>query len=276
MRDNISYKRLVVLYFSPTGNARKVAVAAGQKIADMLELPLEQMSFTLPKERERGFSFGPEDLVVCITPVYAGRLPNKMLPFIQEGIKGNGATAVTMNVFGNRNYDNAPIEFYNEMKKNGFKVVGVAAVPTEHVFLESIGQGRPNAQDMAEVLDFAGRVADKILAGNPSTELDVPGSYPAPYYIPLGVDNQPVQFLKAKPQTHLHLCDSCGACARRCPTGAISFEDTSQVPGICIKCQTCVKVCHTKAKHFTDENFLSHVQMLVNNYTRPAEGVFVV
>ena len=38
-----------------------------------------------------------------------------------------------------------------------------------------------------------------------------------------------VQFLKAKPETHLELCDSCGACARRCPMGAISFEDTSRV-----------------------------------------------
>lgn len=270
------FKRVVALYFSPTGNAKKVAVETGAVISKALELPLERMSFTLPKQRENDFIFGEKDIVICTTPVYAGRLPNKILPFIQEKIKGNGATAITMNVFGNRNYDNAPIEFYNEMKKNGFDVVAVAAVPTEHVFLEEIGKGRPTASEMAQVMEFAGQVAEKILAGNPSTELDVPGSYPAPYYTPLDVDNQPVQFLKAKPQTHLELCDSCGACARRCPMAAISFEDTSQVPGICIKCQACVKVCHTKAKHFTDENFLSHVQMLANNYTRPAEGVFVM
>ena len=125
-------------------------------------------------------------------------------------------------------------------------------------------------------VDFAEKVAKKILEGNVSGDLDVPGAYPAPYYTPLGEDNQPVQFLKAKPETHLELCDSCGACARRCPMGAISFEDTSLVPGICIKCQACVKVCHTKAKHFTDKAFLSHVQMLANNYLRPAEGIFVV
>lgn len=270
------FNRVVALYFSPTGNARKVAVEVGSRIAQILNLPLEQQSFTLPKERERRFEFSSEDLVVCMTPVYAGRLPNKMLSFIQENIKGNGATAITMNVFGNRNYDNAPIEFYNEMKKNGFQVVAVAAVPTEHVFLEDIGRGRPTSQDMALVLDFAEQAAKKIAAGTPSSDLAVPGAYPAPYYTPLGVDNQPVQFLKAKPQTHLERCDSCGACARRCPTGAISPEDTSLVPGTCIKCQACVKVCHTKAKHFTDPSFLSHVQMLANNYLRPAEGLFVV
>ena len=270
------FKRIVVLYFSPTGNARKVATEIGEKISQLLQLPVEKMSFTLPKEREKNFIFGQDDIVICTTPVYAGRLPNKILPFIQENIKGNGAIAITVNVFGNRNYDNAPIEFYNEMKKNGFKVVAVAAVPTEHVFLEDIGRGRPTLQDMTSVLDFAEKAEKKILEGNLSDELDVPGAYPAAYYTPLGVDNQPVQFLKAKPETHLELCDSCGACARRCPMGAISFEDTSLVPGVCIKCQTCVKICHTKAKHFTDQAFLSHVQMLANNYQRPAEGVFVV
>lgn len=270
------FKRIVVLYFSPTGNARKVATEIGEKISQLLQLPVDKMSFTLPKEREKNFIFGQDDIVICTTPVYAGRLPNKILPFIQENIKGNGAIAITVNVFGNRNYDNAPIEFYNEMKKNGFKVVAVAAVPTEHVFLEDIGRGRPTLQDMTSVLDFAEKAGKKILEGNLSDELDVPGAYPAAYYTPLGVDNQPVQFLKAKPETHLELCDSCGACARRCPMGAISFEDTSLVPGVCIKCQTCVKICHTKAKHFTDQAFLSHVQMLANNYQHPAEGVFVV
>ena len=270
------FKRIVVLYFSPTGNARKVATEIGEKISQLLHLPVDKMSFTLPKEREKNFIFGQDDIVICTTPVYAGRLPNKILPFIQENIKGNGAIAITVNVFGNRNYDNAPIEFYNEMKKNGFKVVAVAAVPTEHVFLEDVGRGRPTLQDMTSVLDFAEKSGKKILEGNLSDELDVPGAYPAAYYTPLGVDNQPVQFLKAKPETHLELCDSCGACARRCPMGAISFEDTSLVPGVCIKCQTCVKICHTKAKHFTDQAFLSHVQMLANNYQRPAEGVFVV
>lgn len=274
--NGTQFKRIVVLYFSPTGNARKVATEIGEKISLMLQLPVEKMSFTLPKERKEDFIFGQEDIVICTTPVYAGRLPNKILPFIQENIKGNGAIAITVNVFGNRNYDNAPIEFYNEMKTNGFKVIAVAAVPTEHVFLEDIGRGRPTLQDMTSVLDFAEKAGKKILEGNLSDELEVPGTYPAPYYTPLGEDNQPVQFLKAKPETHLELCDSCGACARRCPMGAISFEDTSLVPGICIKCQACVKVCHTKAKHFTDKAFLSHVQMLANNYLRPAEGVFVV
>ena len=88
------FKRIVVLYFSPTGNARKVATEIGEKISQMLQLPVEKMSFTLPKEREKEFAFTQEDIVICTTPVYAGRLPNKLLPFIQEKIKGSGAVAI--------------------------------------------------------------------------------------------------------------------------------------------------------------------------------------
>lgn len=51
------FERVVVLYFSPTGNAKKVAVEAGTIISRALELPLEQMSFTLPRQREKDFIF---------------------------------------------------------------------------------------------------------------------------------------------------------------------------------------------------------------------------
>ena len=96
------------------------------------------------------------------------------------------------------------------------------------------------------------------------------------YYVPLGVDGQPVQFLKAKPKTKEELCDHCGACAVRCPVAAIDFSDETMVPGTCIKCQACIKVCHTRAKYFDDEKFLSHVKMLEENYSRRAEPAFFI
>ena len=41
--------------------------------------------------RTKDLSFGEEDLVVFGMPVYAGRVPNKIMPFIRDRVKGKRA-----------------------------------------------------------------------------------------------------------------------------------------------------------------------------------------
>ena len=99
----------------------------------------------------------------------------------------------------------------------------------------------------------------------------VDGDADAPYYRPLGLDGEPKNFLKAKPQTDRSKCTGCGVCAALCPMGSISREDPAEVTGVCIKCHACVRNCPTGAKYFDDEAFLSHKAMLERDYTRRAE-----
>lgn len=98
------------VYFSPTGNAKKVVTTLAQAIADTLGVPMDSYDFTLPESREKVHTYGADDLLVIGTPVYAGRIPNKMLPFVQTHFEGNGALAIPVAVFGNRNFDNGLIE----------------------------------------------------------------------------------------------------------------------------------------------------------------------
>ena len=39
-----------------------------------------------------------------------------MLPYVQSAFEGNGAFAVPVSVFGNRNFDNGLIELRNELE----------------------------------------------------------------------------------------------------------------------------------------------------------------
>lgn len=191
------------VYFSPTGNTKKVITTMAKKAAEVLSVPMETFDFTLPENREGVTSFESEDLVFFSTPVYAGRIPNKMLPYVQSAFEGNGAFAVPVSVFGNRNFDNGLIELRNELELHGFHTIAAAGIPTEHVFSNKLATGRPDADDLAKIAEFGEKVAKKVadMTEIPA-KIEVRGDDPVTaYYTPLGTDGKPAVFLKAKPKT---------------------------------------------------------------------------
>jgi ferredoxin len=266
-------QRVVSLFFSPTGGTAKVAETLGSALAEQLGLPVEQHSFTRPVEREKVYNFTEKDLVLVVSPTYAGKLPNKILPDFREKFCGNGAVAVPVVTFGNRSYDNSLAELCALLEEKGFRVAAAGAFVCRHAFTDELAYGRPGWSDGFEMKTFAKRIADKLKkAGDVLVPVQVPGDAAAPYYVPLGTDGEPAKFLKAKPRTKLSRCNGCGACVRFCPMGAIDPKDPSKVPGTCIKCQACVRKCTKQAKYFDDPAFLSHVAMLEANYLTPKDN----
>ncbi len=263
------------VYFSAVGNTRKVVDAIAISLSDELGAEVETIDFTLPESRKREYTFGPEDLVIFGVPTYAGRVPNKILPFVQTLFHGQDTPAAAVVTFGNRNFDSSLTELTEELGKNGFRVFAAGAFVCRHVFSDIIADGRPDVRDMEVVFEFSRRIAERAEGAESVSDLSVPrireGAPVGPYYTPLGMDGQPAKFLKAKVVTDVTKCDRCGQCARVCPMGSISHEDVREVPGPCIKCHACVRKCPHGAKHFEDEAFLSHVAYLEKNYTRRAE-----
>ena len=266
------------VYFSPTGNAKKVVTTMAKRAAECLGVPMGTVDFTLPENREGVVSFDKEDLAFFSTPVYAGRIPNKMLPYVQTAFEGNGALAVAVSVFGNRNFDNGLIELRNELEAHGFHTVAGAGIPTEHVFSSKLATGRPDADDLVKIAEFGEKVAEKVSGLTEIPEkIAVRGDDPVgAYYTPLGTDGKPAVFLKAKPKTDPEKCTKCGICATVCPMGSIPKDAPDTCTGICIKCQACIKACPTGAKYFDDAAFLSYVEMLKQNYTRRAEAEWFI
>ncbi len=270
----MNIKRICILYFSPTGGTGKTARLAAEELGRQLGLEPEYISFTRPEEREREYRFGPSDLLVMASPVYAGRLPNKIMPDYKARIFGENTPAVPICVFGNRNYDEALRELVLLLEGNGFQVAGAAAFAGRHAFSDKVGEGRPDDDDRAQMADFAARAAAK-LSGDSLPLLEMDRGEIGPYYTPLKTDGTPAKFLKAKPLTDWSKCSRCGACARACPMGSID-KTTMEAVGLCVKCQACVRKCTRHAKYFEDPDFLSHVAMLEQNYTRRAENLILL
>lgn len=263
------------VYFSGTGTTRRTVERIAGGIASRLNLPAESVDFSRPAVRQETLGFGEKDLVVFGTPVYAGRVPNVLLPFLRERIVGGGALAVPVVLFGNRNYDDALIELRNILAADGMHPIAAGAFVGEHSFSRVLGADRPNAEDEALMDEFAARVAELAagLDAAPVKSVAVRGQEPLrPYYTPRDRAGNPINILKVKPKTDLSRCGGCGLCADLCPMGSIDPADVSAVRGICIKCCACVKGCPTGAKFFDDAGYLYHQHELEAQYARSAEN----
>ncbi len=269
-------KRVYALCFSPAGTTRKLTSTLAAALSEGFAVPMETVDITLPAAREEAHAFAAGDLVVCGSPTYAGKLPNKLLPYWKERLTGNGALAVALVTFGNRAFDNSLAELCACLTGDGFCVVGAGAFACRHVFSDTLAALRPDKDDYAELAKLGAAVAARVAKANKTpSPPEVPGDAGAPYYVPKGLDGEPKVFLKAKPKTSED-CIQCGVCAAVCPMGAIDPADVSSVPGLCIKCHACVRECPMGAKFFDDPAFLSHKAMLERDFRRPAESVWFV
>ena len=175
--------------------------------------------------------------------------------------------------FGNRSFDNSLAELCASLENAGFHTIAAGAFACQHAFSDTLAAGRPDREDMTVLAQLGAAVVTKLgkMIEIPAP-VQVDGDADAPYYRPLGLDGEPKNFLKAKPQTDRSKCTGCGVCAALCPMGSISREDPAEVTGVCIKCHACVRNCPTGAKYFDDEAFLSHKAMLERDYTRRADA----
>lgn len=162
-------KNLSAVYFSPTGGTRKAVLnlAAGMG-GDIEEVDLCAL------KGERGF--GPEDLVIVGMPVFGGRIPGFAAKLLKQ-CRGNGATAVTVAVYGNRAFEDALVELNDALKELGFKIGASAALLAEHSMAREVAAGRPDKKDEEDARGFAGKILEK-LAGDGWQEPKVPGDRP--------------------------------------------------------------------------------------------------
>lgn len=262
-------KRFVLADFSPAGSTRKIGIYLAQKLSQTSGLAWEHRPFTLPKQRQEPLCFDEESLVIFAMPVYAGRIPSLLLPYVSQ-MKGDGAKVFLLSVYGNRHYDDALREMESLCVHAGMTVVGGAALIARHVFSDTIAKGRPDDKDYAALDDHIEVILDAFKRGK---HVSMPGKEDLTYYQPKGVSGESVSIISVKPATKSG-CIHCLQCVRSCPIGAIDEEDPSQVPGKCMKCCACVLACPLKLKHFDDEDFLSHLRALEEKLKERREPEF--
>lgn len=220
------------IVFSPTGGTRKVSgLVAGALGKNTVTVDLADSGLDFS-----AVSMTEDDVAVISVPAYAGRIPAVVADRLGM-VRGNGARAVLVCVYGNRAFEDTLVELEDVAKRAVFRVVAAVSAIAEHSVARQFAAGRPDAQDVAQLSEFAQRIRQKLLDGAAS-EPSIPGNRP---YKQAGGHSMVPHATED--------CVSCGACAALCPVRAIDKDDPRQVDGeACISCMRCVSVCPQNAR----------------------------
>ena len=224
------------IIFSPTGGTAKVASILAEefctsdcqpKTIDLVHADYDFASVELH----------PEDICVIAAPIFGGRIPALATDHLSK-ISGNGAKAILVVVYGNREFDDGLVELQDVATAAGFlPVAGISAI-AEHSVLRQFAAGRPDKQDIKELKSFVPQIRQR-LEEDTAFDLVLPGNRPYKEYV----------ILNTKPIAG-ELCEKCGHCADVCPTHAIPKDFPDQTYNdLCISCMRCTIVCPKKARY---------------------------
>ena len=82
------------VWFWGTGTTEKTVRRIACRLADKLGSRYAEYSYTLPQSRQRSLTIPAGDLAVVRCPTYAGRVPNLLMPYLREMVRGEGAVAI--------------------------------------------------------------------------------------------------------------------------------------------------------------------------------------
>lgn len=234
------------IVFSPTGGTQKVSgLVAGALDKNTVTVDLTDSGLDFS-----AVSMTEDDVAVISVPAYAGRIPAVVADRLGM-VHGNGARAVLVCVYGNRAFEDTLVELEDVAKHAGFRVIAAVAAIAEHSIARQFAAGRPDAQDAAQLAEFAQQIQQKLLAEDTS-EPSIPGNRP---YKQAGGHSMVPHATED--------CVSCGACAALCPVRAIDKDDPRQVDGeACISCMRCVSVCSQNARKLDPNKLAAVTQML--------------
>lgn len=247
-------RNLIAAYFSPTHTGKTVVLKIASVLSEKQGGGFKELDLTFPEARTKEYRFEPDDLLIFGFPVYAGRVPLVLEPLLKS-MKGNGALAVAVGIYGNRAYEDALLECQNLLTESGFAVIAAGAFIGEHSLSVKLAKGRPDADDLRIAAGFAERIAAKIESGDRSAP-EVKG-------------NVPYRERKPSPEVRPSTADSCIGCmlcAMRCPMGIIGREDPRIVSGGCLYCSACVKACPVHAKVFEQPQMLALKERLETTF----------
>lgn len=231
-----------IIYFSATGTTKALVKAISQGLSGDVHFT----DVTLPERRKNDITVD-SDLTIIAAPVYGERIPQFLYNYF-ECIKGNGNLLVAVCVYGNIGFGISLEQFRDFAKSNNFRLIAAGALIGQHTYATQsapVAYGRPDEYDLQQALNFGKSIQEKINMEN-FTPIHIPK-----IVLPKFITEFPdlgTRFLIKQPRVKKANCNSCQACARKCPVGAIDINTLEISEQKCLRCYACVRVCPKSAR----------------------------
>lgn len=243
---------VVMIYFSQTGNTRRVA----QKMAEVFrEFGHSTRLISLRKASPEDAIAG--DLLGIGTPCFSSQAPTPIKNFLKNLPRLDNRRSFVFATSGG-----APGRVLYDMTRilqtKGSEVVGgfIARGELHHPAPGLHGRmpNRPNAQDFAQAQNFARAIIEHVTKGRdglvaesrPDALKPKGGFYD---FVALISTDRVLRLLLPKPQLDTTRCNQCQWCIHECPMNNISLQLNPTLGKQCIRCYRCLTGCPRQAFH---------------------------
>jgi flavodoxin/Fe-S-cluster-containing hydrogenase component 2 len=237
---------VTLIYFSQTGNTRKVAMAMGSALREAgHEVESISLDKATPTEAIKG------DLIGVGSPCFSSQAPTPIKTYLRSlpQLKGKQAFvfATSSAAPGSVLFDLAHLlQRKGAHVLAGFLSRGEVHHPAPH--MKGQFAGRPNKMDLALARNFAKTVAKHVSSGCARCLLDNGTNYLQSRWgfyelVSKTSSDRMLRRLMPEPKSLPGRCDHCLLCMDQCPVENITLVNLPVLGDRCIRCYRCLTVC---------------------------------
>lgn len=242
---------VTLIYFSQTGNTRKIANAMSEAF--------EQAGHSVKShdmQKVNTLDLSSSDLIGIGCPTFECTIPTPVKEFLNSLTLPENQKMFVFATQGGAS-GNVLSDLNSLLKKKGANVLAGLLSPGQvrHPAPCLVGKtpNRPNIDDLFKAKNFA-LTLSKSLGNNTvshshtSLKLGLKQKYGFYNLVGLvGSSNKMIRILEPKPKNNQEKCKQCNACVQACPVNNISSNPYPKLDSNCIRCYRCLNVCPSKA-----------------------------
>jgi ferredoxin len=244
--------KILVVYFSPTSNTKKIAAGIIQAFTEN-GAQVDEKDITSLSDRSAPLDLSQYDAVSFGFPIYVSRAPAIIREWLRT-LDGGRKRSSTFFTYGGMTNHPAHRSTRAILEGQNFEVVSSAEFLGMHTF-NRVGweamEGRPDQSD----LDTAKEYAVKTMKRFSGEDEDRPADFPKGRADDNALDQMEVGWKATIPQFPSRMgedCSMCMDCENLCPSGAIDAEKGEADKDKCILCLRCVDICPEEVLQFCD------------------------